>query len=469
MSNQVDQIKYIQMTARWVDRTANGGNHDGSVDGNEVSIFVEKLKSAGINDSQKIIDDYNNNKLSSEAKFYLNNVRSDSNVQAAIVASINKTSYLHENKQGDDSYKKITSGIEKSLSGSWGFWGLGVDGEELKKNMGLINKNNVLKVLTKDTKLINNFVSKAKNADIDSYGSTIISALLQAAAERQIDVSNIIVASSKQPKFAVGRDIKSGSVKFGDSATTESALPLVVNALVKAINAGKKLAVVPDSQKKVDKKTLLSSLADKADATNNNGNGNGKVDGDEVTEFKKLAANVGVDINAILDSVRTKSEKKEVLTADEQFVKGIFTTNERKVKLADSNIAMNSAKGVQVGINDGNGDLIGTYIQTVNKDTVLTFLDEINKNNGYKGKIGHKLYESTKGFFGGDNSQQYTAKIVGALIDYAKKNEVDVADIAKKNSDASYLTPDGGNALDPNRVDGIITKLRSRIKEELGE
>ena len=135
MSSQVEQIKTIQMTARFVDRTANGGNHDGVVDGNEVSIFVEKLKSAGINNPQKIIDDYNNNKLSEEAKFDLNNVKSDTNVKAAIIASINKNSYLHENKQSGDSYAKIIKGIEESLSGRWGLWGIGIDGEEIKKNM----------------------------------------------------------------------------------------------------------------------------------------------------------------------------------------------------------------------------------------------------------------------------------------------------------------------------------------------
>src|SRR5574344_905445 len=271
-------IHEIHKIARWVDRTENGGNHDNTVDGSEVSIFVEKLKGLGVSNPQKIIDEYNNNKMTKEAQYDYHNVTADSSVEAAIAGAINKDSFVNKNKVSAKNVKGIISNIKDAVNNNGWFFGLGTDDKKLSDSVRSINKDNIMNILSADKNIVNSIVGDVSDDDINTYGEIIINSLVKAAQDRQIDISGIVVVSEKsQPKYSVGRNVS--GLKFGDSVTTEDNLNKIVMALYNAINKGKKDAVNPNSSQNKDKNALLNSLADKADSASNNGNGNGVVDG----------------------------------------------------------------------------------------------------------------------------------------------------------------------------------------------
>ena len=70
-------IQKVKQFAVYVDKTKNGGNGNGYVDGDEVSVFQKKCKTAGIKDVDKILEDYNNNRVQYESEYDKNGTKSN--------------------------------------------------------------------------------------------------------------------------------------------------------------------------------------------------------------------------------------------------------------------------------------------------------------------------------------------------------------------------------------------------------
>ena len=91
MSDIKIDSKLIQNIAKKVDKE---GNNNKVIDGNELSIFVDKLEANGVSDAKQVIDSYDVNKLFYENIFAKKGSKSTDSYQNAIIASINDKSAL---------------------------------------------------------------------------------------------------------------------------------------------------------------------------------------------------------------------------------------------------------------------------------------------------------------------------------------------------------------------------------------
>ena len=81
-------IQKVKQFAVYVDKTKNGGNGNGYVDGDEVSVFQKKCKTAGIKDVDKILEDYNNNRVQYESEYDKNGTKSNSSIEHLSILSL---------------------------------------------------------------------------------------------------------------------------------------------------------------------------------------------------------------------------------------------------------------------------------------------------------------------------------------------------------------------------------------------
>lgn len=453
--------KVIRQVARDVDKA---GNNNKVIDGSEVSIFADKLEAKGVTNAKSIISSYNSNRLYYENLFSQNGATSDNSPEYEIYAQLNNNSFLKSNKSNKKDAKMIAEGIRDAVNG-W-FFGGGTDDTKLKRMVDTITKDNVLAVLDEsydeDETLMHSIIDDVDQDDMDDYGKTIITALVDAAMARSIDVSDI-VSMDENGNYTVGNGVS--GAKFGESATDKDYVEAVVNALKERIETSMDTITNPDKAKE-DPKTALSLLARQVDSAANGGNGNGQLDGEEVASFKALCSKLGIIVNDILSSISNKTKESGSLTDEEQAVKDLFSGEANFNTVAEeSKIIADTTAGIYQSIEDEDEDKLKKYLtsETINADNVEKILSELDKKDGYNGKIGEKFDDAF-----GDDAESYLNIIISALYSKAEKENVDVSDIVRPSKN-TFVTPDGENALDSDYANKVISDLRSRIKDELGE
>ena len=466
MGIDVNQVKQF---AIYVDKKVNGGNGNGYVDGSEVSEFKKKIKTVDRSiDVDSIFNTYKNDKVSAEAGYDKDNSEATT-VEDAIIAALNPNSALNNQPESKNQATTIIAGLKDADAQS--HWYNPVswfnDNEEVLNFTGMITKDNVLDVI-EDEEALDKIVDSEDEVR-EQAGIQIIDALVAAAAERKIDVSNIVF-KNEEGKYVVGRDVKDGddNVEFGSDALDEDSIKAVITALKAEIEQGKETATGNDS----DKDAVLTMLAKRIDAdTSNGGNNNGYIDSAaEVAAFKQAAATQGYDIGTVLEEIRAnEADGVENTTGLQKTVANIFDPTQRAEKQkAIENQAKDTAKAFKDGIENDNEDLIKTATSMLNSDNVMEVL---NENPELVEKLVDE-YDYFWMFWKDDSYQNYTTPILKAVIENAKENGINIDDIVMVNGD-KYLV--GGNvdgakvgkdATDADNVAKVIKAIQDRINEQ---
>ncbi|MGN1153794.1 MAG: hypothetical protein ACI4S3_07170, partial [Candidatus Gastranaerophilaceae bacterium] len=126
------------------------GNNNKYIDTEEeISLFTEQLEKRNVPNARKIVTEYCANSIKFEAKFAKEGTTIGDNTEYAIMAALNKDSYLLENKNSDGQADSIVDNIRDAVTGWWFFFGGGTKETKLEENVNRINKTNVLRVLDK--------------------------------------------------------------------------------------------------------------------------------------------------------------------------------------------------------------------------------------------------------------------------------------------------------------------------------
>lgn len=461
MSDIKIDSKEIIKIAKTIDKA---GNNNKRIDGDEISVFADKLRQKGISDAKTIINSYNSNRLYYETIFEKNGSTVDDSNKNAIIGAINNNSFLVKSKNIKQEAADIVSNIHKGANDTaLGFipWS---DEDLVKQKVDAITKDNVLSVLNaeypdKKSNVIKDIVSALDESDIHKAGYKIIKALCEVAASKGVDVASIVIIDENNEKLSVGPDVK--GVKFGSSATGKDNIEKVVYALKEAIDSNYNLLTDEKSAKKDKNKSLLA-IAQQIDSISN---GNGYIDGDEVFKFKAACANVGISVSDMISSIQTKTKKKVDLTSEEKTLKQIFdsATNMAEAAAMQRDIKY-VASGINQAIEDEDTSVLEKSIAIVSSENVEEVLTALKDND-----IAQKLVDK----FGEEKSKQYTKSIISALYSKAEKNDIDVGDIVKVSGDkfivGAKIGDLGADALSKKYVNKVVNELRARINEELGE
>lgn len=466
MSLDVNQVKQF---AVYVDQKRNGGNQNGYVDGSEVSIFKKKIKTADRSvDVDSILKDYDKNKVTREASY---DGTTAETVEDAIVAAFKPKSNVNKTESSQNQGATIAEGL-KEADGDWHWYNPFSwfnDNEEVLTYSEMITKDNVLDVVKDDEA-----VEKLEDSNDEvraQAGKQVIDALLLAAEERQVDVSDIIVLDGNG-EYRVGRNVKDvdgDDVKFGTSALSEDAIVAVVTALRDRINESKDVANGDTS----DMSKTLDMLADRIDAdTTNGGNSNGYIDTkDEVKNFKQAAAQHGYNIGAVLQEIRdNEKDGVENTTELQKTVANIFDPSRLADKQAEyDSQAADTSKAYKDAIADEDEELLQFATSMVTADNVMQVL---NDNPDLIEEINNQ-YDFFWKFWEEDRTEQYTTPILNAVIEAAKNNNVNIDDIVMASGDKLIVGPAangadaGEEATDKDNVEAVIKAIQKRINDQL--
>ena len=466
MSIDVNQVKQF---AVYVDKKVNGGNGNGYVDGSEVSEFKKKIKTVDRSiDVDSIFNTYNSNKVTAEAGYDKANSEATT-VEEAIIAALNPNSALNNQPESKNQAATITAGIKSKDSSHWyNPFGWFNDNEEVLDFSGMITKDNVLDVAA-DEEVLDKIVDSEDEVR-EKAGTQIIDALVAAAAERKIDVSNIVFKNS-EGKYVVGRDVKDGedNVEFGSDALDEDSIKAVITALTAEIAKGQATATGDDS----DKDAVLTMLAKRIDAdTTNGGNNNGYIDAaEEVSAFKQAAAEQGYDIGTVLEEIRAnEADGVENTTELQKTVANIFDPTQRAEKQkAAANQAKDTVKAYKDGIENDNEDLIKTATSMLNSDNVMEVL---NENPELVEKLVDEYDFFWTALFRDDRYQNYTTPILKAVIANAQENGINIDDIVMVNGDKYIVGGQvdgaevGEDATDADNVAKVVKAIQDRINAQ---
>lgn len=466
MSLDVNQVKQF---AVYVDQKRNGGNQNGYVDGSEVSIFKKKIKTADRSvDVDSILKDYDKNKVTREAAY---DGTTAETVEDAIVAAFKPQSNVNKTEASKNQGATIAAGLKEADS-EFSLWKPSTwfnnDNEEVLTYSSMVNKDNVLDV-AKDEEAIGKLEDSNDEVRAEA-GKQIIDALLEAAAERQVDVSDIVFVDGNGT-YKVGRNVKNADgedVKFGSDAFDEEAVKAVIVALRNKIEEAKDVANGETSEMS----KTLNMLADRIDAdTKNGGNANGYIDTkDEVKNFKQAAAQHGFNIGAVLQEIRdNEKDGVENTTELQKTVANIFDPSRLADKQAEyDNQAANTSKAYKDAVADEDEELLKTATSMVNADNVMQVL---NDNPELIGKINDQ-YDFFWKFWEKDRTEEYTTPILNALVEAAKNNNVNIDDIVMISGEKLIVGPAangakaGEEATDKDNVEAVIKAIQLRINQQ---
>lgn len=461
MSTRIDAATILRFKS-YADNVKHGGNGNGYVDGDEIEVFNKKCKTAGLTNVDEVISDYNENRTEKEAYFDSKHAKSNSNVENAVISALSDNTYLRTNDKSIKTATTIKNGIKQADNARhwWNPLSWFNNEEEILNPVLLINSDNVLDIINDDE-----VVSKIGEADEDdnirkTAINQVLSSLLQAAQERKIDISNILI--DYDGSYLTGRDIK--GIQIGTEINDNETLSAVISAARKQIENGKK-TVNGDNNNTVG---MLEIAAKRIDARDN---GNGYIDTvAETEEFKQFAASHGFDVDTILEQIRdNEANGVENTTLAQQTIYNIFDPEQ---KAAYEKQLANSAKNVSRAFADGlmNDDekLLTEAATDVSSDSVMQVLND--NPNLVQGLVDQ--YDYTLMFWKDDSYQNYTTPILSALYDYAKENGIEIDDIVIETSEGKFVT--GGaiadakacsDATDADNVAKVVKALHDRIKK----
>ena len=454
MSDIKVDSKLIQNIAKKVDKE---GNNNKVIDGNELSIFVDKLEANGVSDAKQVIDSYDVNKLFYENIFAKKGSKSTDSYQNAIIASINDKSALNANTKTRNDAKMIIDGVKDAVDG-W-FFGLGTDDKKLKQMVNSINKDNVMEVLNtkydekSDETMIQAIIGDTSGDTRKNLLKHILESLIQAADAKQIDVSDIVVADEKG-NYTVGTGVK--DLEFGSDALDSDSFEKIANAIKDRINNSLEM-VTDETKAKEDPKAAMTLLARQADAA---GDQNGYLNGDEIGKFKAACNQIGISVNGIIEEINNKEENDAELSAQEKLVQSLFDSNSSLIESSNNQRVLEQTRAmISKAIAEGDDETLNKYFnsEVLTKDNVTEVIKDFDD-------LGTKLYDE----FDDDDAREYLKVIVTALYAKAEDENIDVSDIIRPSGE-EFVTPDGEDALDSEYVNEVIKSLRSIIEEEIGE
>lgn len=454
MSNIKIDNKLIQDIAKKIDKA---GNNNNVIDGNEVSIFVDELKGKGVSDAQQIINSYETNKLYYENRFTVKNLTYKDNYKNAIMAQLNANSALNKNYKARNDVQMVINGIKKAVD-PYKFW-WGTDEEKLKANVGMINKDNVINILNAKYNDDETMI-QAIDGDVDGKVQedafkTILEALIAAADEKQIDITDIVIKDEKG--YKAGSAIE--DVEFGSDALSSANFEKIANAIKDRINSSLESVTNPDKAKE-DPKAAMLLLAKQADSAVNGGDENGYINGEEIVKFKAACARIGISINGIISSIYKKTENKGELSENEKTVKTLFDKNTNIASTMQAESLLRYQKNViKKAIKDKDEGELKEYLspEKVTSENVMALLKDFEN-------IGTEIHKA----FSDDDAEEFVKVIITALYNKADEENIDVADIIRPAGDI-FLTTNGENALDSKYSNEVIQQLKAKIEEEAGE
>ena len=302
----VDNVKIVRQAKIAADNEGNKNHKLDTIE--EVSLFADKLEEKGISNARKIINGYNTNPVYFETKFQLNGTGKDDSVEAAIASALNKNSYANNAELIKEEANDIVNGIEDGIGESW-FFGLFNDYDKLNQKVGAINHENVLEVLNADyngsgSNIIAGITNFANQEHLDTYGKTIITALVNLAKTKGIDVSDIV--EEEGDKFSVGTAIS--GIEVGSNPTDKKHIEKVIYTLKERIENSMKMITDPEKAQDDMSATFATLL------NANDRNQNGYIDGEEIFAFKAWCAKLGISVNEMIMNINEKTENNEELT-----------------------------------------------------------------------------------------------------------------------------------------------------------
>ena len=451
----VDNVKIVRQAKIAADNEGNKNHKLDTIE--EVSLFADKLEEKGISNARKIINGYNTNPVFFETKFQLNGTGKDDSVEAAIASALNKNSYANNAELIKEEANDIVNGIKDGIGESW-FFGLFNDYDKLNQKVGAINHENVLEVLNADyngsgSNIIAGIANFANQEHLDTYGKTIITALVNLAKTKGIDVSDIV--EEEGDKFSVGTAIS--GIEVGSSPTDKKYIEKVIYTLKERIENSMKM--ITDPEKAQD--DLSATFATLLNA--NDRNQNGYIDGEEIFAFKAWCAKLGISANEMIMNINEKIENNEELTEEEKTLKAIFDSENSLGKTNSNNQRQNAIVArINKGIKNEDHALLSQMFAFITKDNVEEILSKVDNNEN----IGTTLVNK----FGSD-ANNLNRSIIDALVAKAEELEIDVRDIVRLNNFNQYIAGSkvgalGENALEKENVNKVIQLLRKRIEEE---
>lgn len=465
MSINVNAVKILQFKA-YADNVKHGGNNNGYVDGDEEKVFRKKCKTAGIDNIDEIMENYTENRVKKEAEFDLNKTMPNASVETAVIAALSDDTILRTNSKSIKTAQTIKAGI-KEADGAKNWWNplSWFNNEaEILGSTAFINSSNVLDVIT-DDEVIEKIGTADEDDDIRQTAiNQLLSSVLQAAEERKIDVSNIII--DYNGTYITGRDIE--GIQIGTKISDEETLTAVINEVRKQINSDKETVNGSNNEKT----EMLTIAARRIDAR---GNGNGYIDtADETKEFKQFAASHGYDIDTILEQIRDNEENGvENTTLAQQTIYNIFDPEQKADYESKVNgLALNISKSFKDGLENDDEELLTEAARAISSNEIMQVLHDNPKL--VDELVNNYDYNWVRNLFGKDDDyQNYTTPILKALCDYAIENGIEIDDIVLINEDKYIVggkvlgAKTGTDATDSDNVAKVVSALHIRIKSQM--
>ena len=479
------------------------GNNNGKLDTQEeYSLFAQDLEKRGYKPQnyngtvKDLVNEYITNPEKIAAQFAQNGINEKNREKHELFTFLNPdfkdTNRKYTVKEIDD----IVNGVATSVGLGSGFlWlGMGTDEDKLKEFVGYksqnkddkddkdvqgkIHKDNVLQVLDRYKEKHKESLAYAIDDDTsgdlqNGIGTVLITALLEKAHEVGVNVSSIVAPSQDSN----GEDIKYvvvnvKGVKSGESATADDVFEKVVDALEEKIKRGMSIAAGDEDAIKENKTEALLMFAGQADT-----DGNGHLQGEEVINFKRLCAGVGIVVNDILAAMKGKNENS--YTEEEQAIKNIFSDAGYGAAYAQESKTNAQVNNIETAIADDDEGTLDNIVNldNINSGNVEDILSKIDDEYeemythvtpGAGAYIGSYKTSTLRKLVARDS--KYAAVIIQALVEKADENGVDYDDIIKANNGnfvtASAFATTGEDATKAQYAYDVITKLRERIANE---
>ncbi len=484
MSNFKITANNLKDIAQLID--SQRGNNNGKLDTQEeYSLFAQDLEKRGYKPQnysgsvKDLVNEYITNPEKIAAQFAQNGINDNNREKHVLFKFLNPDFKDSGRKYTDKEIDNIVDDAYDSVTG-WSFLHIGTKENKLEKTVGRINKDNVLQVLDRYKEKHKESLANAIDDDTsgtfqDELGSAVIKALLEKAHEAGVDVSSIVApdpaTTGQEMKYVV---VNVKGVKSGESATADDVFEKVVDALQEKIKLGAAIVAGDEDAIKENKTDALLMFAGRADSDKN-----GQLQGEEVINFKRLCAGVGIVVNDILAAMKGKNENN--YTEEEHAIKNIFSEagyGAAYTQQSNTNAQVNSIETAISDDDEGTLDNIvnSNNINSGNVEDILSKIDDEYEETKTTSPDPERSYVQSYTYKTStlrklvEKDSKYAAVIIQALVDKADENGVDYDDIIKANN-GSFVTAyafakTGEDATKSKYAYEVISKLRERIAEE---
>ena len=232
----------------------------------------------------------------------------------------------------------------------------------------------------------------------------------------------------------------------------------------------------------INNKELFKKIEKIANKVDKSGDGNGIINGDEVSIFSKKLSEAGISNNGkeLINSYNSNKnyyENKYTLDNTSKFddVDKMIISRINKDSFLNIRAKSHTANNVITNIKDGLNYIFGTE----NEDKLTKSTEMINKGNvlevlNTKYSDGDTMIEAINDDSNQQEMTEYMNNIIKALIDLADSRQIDITSIiSASNSDNYIVGADvkdveiGTSATDKDSVEQVIQALKDKIESSL--